>query len=349
LCEGVKAIEIAGPGTLVVTERASRPLIGCEARLAVAVTCVCGSDLKNVSRPLVVPQVPGHEFSGVVVEVAAEALDIVRPGDRVTAFPMVPCRACAACGRQQFRDCPRKQSLGVQVPGSFAEEVVIDSRLLVRLPDALTYEQGALVEHLSCGYRLAAEVLAHQVSLDAHILVIGDGPIALADVQVLRVSGFDSITLIGKHPKRMAFASTIGASRTFDHEDIDAVTAIGLVDVCIMSAPADVTLERLSPLLRQRSLFFPQTRVTSPSATRALVERNVRFGRAFAYELADFTEVMRLMVDGRLETAALVTRRIRLLDAPGQWPLVEHKADDLKTVLVNEGLNDRLLMYQGTA
>lgn len=339
----MKAIQIVAPGRLELTEKLSRPLCAWEVRVAVAASCVCGSDLKNISAPVLVPQVPGHEFSGVVIEVSTEAESLCQVGDRVTAFPMIGCMKCADCKNSRFRDCVDKLSIGFQLAGSFAEEVIVDSRLVVSLSDGLTYEQGALIEHLSCGYRLAKEIVSHQLQADAHIVLIGDGPIALADLQALRLFGYPNVTLIGKHPLRMGMARRLGAFRVLHLSEIEAVVGrkiLPLVDAIIMAAPAEQTLNQLLPLLRPEGLVFPQVSIKSPSILRSLKESKSVFGRAFAYEIGDFTEVMSLIQEGRLESESLITDRIDLLEFVGKFSAMKQHGNRSKTVIINKKLNE---------
>ena len=345
----MKAIQIIAPDRLELTEMPSRPLRAREVRIAVAATCLCGSDLKNIGNPVLMPQVPGHEFSGVVVEVSTQARDTVRVGDRVTVFPMLTCMKCAECRRSRFRDCVQKLSLGFQLPGSFAEEVIVEWRQVIHLTDRLTYEQGALVEHLCCGYRLAKEIFGYQLPVDSHIVIIGDGPIALADLQALRLFGHRNITLIGKHSLRMGMARKFGAARVLDLSEIDATTetkSLSLVDVIVMAASADETLNQLLCLLRPRGLVFPQTSIKRPSILRYLKEAEIVLGRAFAYDIGDFTEMMDLIKGGKVDTESLITNRIDLLELAEEFPTFRQKANRLKTVIMNQRLNEICESYR---
>ena len=328
----LKAIQLLGPENLVQTELPSRALGGREIRIKVEATCVCGSDLKNYRRPVVVPQVLGHEFSGRVLETGPGCTGNLNSGTRVTAFPMQGCMRCAKCAAGNHRDCPTKQSLGFQIPGSFAEEVIVDERLAVPLIESLSYEQGALVEHLACGYRLGKEITNVRPARDTVIVIIGDGPIALADVQALRVLGYVDITVLGKHASRMALARKLGARQTRSawKPGESAVT------VCVYAAQADASLESILPDLVVGGVVFPQTRIRSLAARCAIDRSGISLGRAFAYLLSDFGDVMELIDDGRLWTNDLVTTRLELRDVPGAVATFFEKNAHFK-ILVGNG------------
>ncbi len=327
----------------------SRALKEWEVRIVMAATCVCGSDLKNINTPVQVPQVLGHEFSGVVVETSAEAKGALPFGSRVTVFPMIACMVCCDCRNSRYRDCVHKLSLGFQLPGSFAEEVIVDSRLVVPLGDGLTFEQGALVEHLCCGYRLAKEIVSHQVSVDAHVMLIGDGPIALADLQALLYFGYRNITLIGKHSVRMSVAKNLGAGRVLASSAVGVEVerkSLPLIDVCIMAAPGEQTVGQILPLLELRPIVFPQTRIKKTSLIRSLEKHGVIFGRAFAYELNDYYEVIDLIKTEKLQTGFLLTNRVDLLQFVEMFPAILNKDEHLKTVIINQKLTEIVTNYR---
>jgi threonine dehydrogenase-like Zn-dependent dehydrogenase len=345
----MKAIQIVAPGQLKLRDTRSRPLRPLEVRIAVAATSICGSDLRYINNPPAEPQVPGHEFAGSIVEVSEQARDVFRVGNRVTAFPMIPCMDCLHCQDGRFRDCGDKRSLGFHLPGSFAEELVMDSRMVIPLADELTYEQGALVEHLCCGYRLARELVDRQLSSDSHILIIGDGPIALADLQAIKLAGYRHITLVGKHKRRTDLARRLGASRLIQTSEINPVMVdrqLSVVDACIFAAHAEETLNLSLRMLRPGGLVFPQTRITNPSVVDVLKEREAVIGKAFAYEISDFAIVMDLIRRKQLDTESVVSDRIDLLELADQWTSINDKGHRLKTVIINRRLDTIIEQYK---
>jgi threonine dehydrogenase-like Zn-dependent dehydrogenase len=325
----MKAVQLVGPKNLVLQELPSRPLGRREIRIGVAATCVCGSDLKNILDPVFVPQTPGHEFSGTVIEVGPGSSQELKEGDRVTAFPMMSCMNCAACARGDYRDCKNKKGLGFQLAGSFAEEVIVDERLAVRLQEGLSYEQGALVEHLCCGYRLAREIEAGGPGKDSHIVIIGDGPIALADLQSLRLLGFTNITVLGKHRSRLELAGSLGARRALTEWQDD----LPPVDIAILAASAEPTLSGLIGRMRRGSIVYAQTRIRGAAILETLQRAGVVVQRAFAYYLQDFLEIMSLMKSGKLETERLITKRLRLSEVPAHVADLFDKADNFKVLI----------------
>jgi len=309
-----------------------------EMRIGVVVTCVCGSDLKNINSPKYLPQVPGHEFSGVVLEGPSKRTGDIIPqlGDRVTAFPMMGCMNCNACSERKFRDCDSRKDLGFQIAGSFAEEVIVDARFAIPLLPEISFEQGALVEHLSCGYRLANEIEEAFPSREIHIIIVGDGPIALADLQCLRIFGYHEITIIGKHPSRLTIAKDLGAAHVLHcdmlnlQQDIAVLTPIS---ACILAAPAEKTLKQVVPFICSGGTIYPQTRILDIALLEMLDGALISLGRAFAYEFGDFAEVMQLLKLGRLRTDYLLRKEILLSEVPRLVGSFYDKERNIKTLI----------------
>ena len=115
--------------------------------------------------------IPGHEFSGEVVALGA-GVDRVRVGDRVAPIPVTGCGACANCLTGQPLWCPSMRAGG----NAFAQYAVAGQHECLKLPEGISYAQGALIEPIAVG--LHGVVLAG-VTSRTRVLVIGTGPIAL--------------------------------------------------------------------------------------------------------------------------------------------------------------------------
>lgn len=345
----MRAVQIVAPSKLEVTTVESPPIKRWEVRIAVAVAAICGSDLRFICNPTSVPMIPGHEFAGAIVETSVEAQDAFHFGDRVTAFPMMSCLICNPCHDGKFRDCESKVSLGFQLPGAFSEEIIVDSRFLINLEEGLSYEQGALVEHLCCGYRLAKEIVSRKLPRNSHIVLIGDGPIALADLQMLVIFDYKNITVIGKHSLRLNLARKLGAARVVHFgEAVIAIRnhACPIIDVCILSASAEETLNEVLPFIGSQGVVFPQTGIKGLDVLDRLHRSSIEIGRAFAYEFGDFLIVMKLIKDCKINTKLLVSKRVELSDVPGFISNLRKNELAYKAIIINDDFDATLKKYQ---
>lgn len=109
--------------------------------------------------------------------------------------------------------------------GGYAEQVVVDERMLFALPDAVDDRAGTLVEPLAVAVRAAAKVV---VATSEPVLVIGAGPIGRLTGLVLRERGYERAVVLSRNPGRPAIAGRLG------------LTTIRLDELRIAEAPACV-------------------------------------------------------------------------------------------------------------
>lgn len=170
---------------------------------------VCGSDLHFYRGELPLPPgtCMGHEMSGEVVDVGPGVEDI-RPGDRVCIEPLLVCGTCQYCRSGEYQLCRQRRLLGAPLPGGFAEYVQAPAYCIYRLPDAVDYEVGSLVEPLAVaihGLRLGGAAVGDRV------LVLGAGTIGLMAVVAAREMGAASIAVSGRHEHQRKAALALGA------------------------------------------------------------------------------------------------------------------------------------------
>jgi threonine dehydrogenase-like Zn-dependent dehydrogenase len=306
-------------------------------RISVAVSCLCGSDLKSIANPRFENRTPGHEFSGLVSELSPQAAELFSIGDRVTVFPMMPCHSCDECTARNFRDCKSKKSIGFDLQGSFAEQLVVDCRMVIKLPSELTMSQGALLEHLCCGYRLADDLVNTKVDLDSCITILGDGPIGLANLRLLVLRGFTNVSLFGKHPLRLQTASELGALNVININSLNSFDLKKLhdIDVCVVSAPADSLIKKIYSRFRPGTRILEQTRISDLDLRRTLGAMGSKIFRAFAYQITDFTEVISLIKIGAVDTSRMITSEFSLEEFAQMYPDLLKKHENIKISIIS--------------
>jgi L-iditol 2-dehydrogenase len=122
-----------------------------EALVEVMAAGICGSDIPRIfeTGTYHFPTIPGHEFSGRVVDVYREGNLSGWIGCRVAVFPLIPCRECPPCRKKQYEMCQHYNYLGSRCDGGFAEYVAVPVWNLMPLPDTVSYEAAALFEPAS--------------------------------------------------------------------------------------------------------------------------------------------------------------------------------------------------------
>jgi propanol-preferring alcohol dehydrogenase len=175
-----------------------RPMPGAgEALVRVRACGIDGTDLKLLDGFGYLPELPfimGHEIAGEVVAVGA-GVSKFAPSDRVAVYNFVTCGACVHC--RTFRDqlCLHMGGIvGVlDVPGGYAEYVCLPVQQLIRLPDDLSFADGATC--CDAGMTALHAVDRADVSIGDRVLMIGIGGVGSIVTQLLAAAGVEVIAV----------------------------------------------------------------------------------------------------------------------------------------------------------
>lgn len=160
-------------------------------RVTVDVAGLCRTDLYVAQGRIAVrePLILGHEFSGTVVEGDERAA--FRPGDRVTAIPLVACGSCGEC--QAGRSCAEPKFMGVDLDGAFADEVIVPAGYLRKVPRTLDPRQAAYTEPVAA----AMAVLNAPLPKNGAGIVLGISRIAELTARILAAEGLCHVSKLG--------------------------------------------------------------------------------------------------------------------------------------------------------
>ncbi|MCU1536233.1 MAG: Alcohol dehydrogenase zinc-binding domain protein [Humibacillus sp.] len=195
----MRALQFVGPDRAQVNEIDVPQIAADEVLLASRRVGICHSDIELLQGryiiPFEYPVIPGHEWSAEVVAVGKDVRRL-GVGDRVVGECVI--------GEDHF---------GFSISGAAAEFFVAKEGWLHRLPDNVSWTQGALVEPFSCGYY--ATVRADDLDASDTVLVLGAGPIGLG---VVAASVGRGARVIVAEPSRARgdLARTLGADEVVD-------------------------------------------------------------------------------------------------------------------------------------
>ena len=170
-----------------------------EVAIKVAWTGICGSDLHEyLAGPIFVPvdeghplshdKAPitmGHEYCGEIIELG-EGVTGLNLGDRVAIEPIFACGTCPACHEGKYNLCDSLGLSAFRAAMAFAATSVVPASMVHKMPDALSMEQGALVEPAAVALHA---VRMSKIKAGDTAAVFGAGPIGLLVVEALRVAG----------------------------------------------------------------------------------------------------------------------------------------------------------------
>lgn len=235
----ITAAVLEAPGVIALrTLYLDSPGAG-EVRVAIRTVGVCHSDLHYVdgTHATDLPEVLGHEASGVVTAVGA-GVTAFAPGDRVVTSLTMFCGRCEPCVTGRLTLCANRAQLrrrerpalvtdaGAPVGtmggiGAFATDVLVRESGLAPLPDGVGFDVGAL---FGCAVLtgVGATTRAVQVPVGASVLVIGCGGIGLAAIAGARLAGASRIIAVDVAPAKLDAARRFGATDALASGDIAA-------------------------------------------------------------------------------------------------------------------------------
>ncbi|KAJ5924968.1 hypothetical protein N7454_007607 [Penicillium verhagenii] len=180
-----------------------------EVLVHIKATGICGSDIhfwktgRIGSLVFEGDCIIGHEASGIVLQ-CGDGVTNLKPGDHVAVEPGVPCEECFLCDDGRYNLCEGVQFAGVYpYAGTMQRYKVHPAKWLHKLPDNVSFAEGALLEPLSVvmnGIKTAG------LSLGRGVVVCGAGPIGLIALATARASGAHPIVITDLEPTRLAFA-----------------------------------------------------------------------------------------------------------------------------------------------
>lgn len=187
---------------------------------------ICGSDIHYWDAGEPKGLVLGHEYSGVVIDPGSR--EDLRVGDRVTALPISPCGKCPSCltGNPQYCRETWTYATGLSLtnPGALAPKMKIRPDMVLKIPDNVSFEEGAMVEPVAVG--LHAVHLA-DVKVGEKVLVIGAGIIGLVSAMFAKKEGASFVVISETNLERAKKAIDLGvADKYYDATNHELIKEI---------------------------------------------------------------------------------------------------------------------------
>jgi len=257
----------------------------------------------------------------------------------VAVYPFAPCGECTNCRRGDQHVCTQAAVSGLGMgmnPGAYAESVVAQESMLLRLPDGLSLEHGALIEPLAVAIHGVAIGEAQPGDACA---VIGAGPIGVMTALALRARGIDRLVVVERNEQRRERMRSFG------------VQSIGLDDVhmevvaALDGEPPDIVFEcagnpaapaLATELVRSRGIVVLLGVLEEPVTISQLVLmiKEAQMRASFAYTRQDFEDAAGLLAEGRVPADDLITATAPLERAQEMFERLESPATaDVKILL----------------
>ena len=285
---------------------------------------VCGSDLHyyrsgSIGNFVVkFPFILGHEAAGIVFDVG-ENVSTLKKGDRVCMEPGVPCMKCEECLTGHYNLCKDVKFWATPpYDGVLSEHIAHPAAFTFKIPDNMSFTEGALVEPLAIGLHACNQ---GGVKLGQTVVIMGAGCIGLVTLLAAKAYGATKVIVGDMIDKRLEKAAELGAiTVNTKNEDIVAkvmeLTDGRGADVCIdcagFSATVDACLSAAKPAGMVVIVGLGADRVdgfnTSMMSVKELTVKSI-----FRYRNL-YPTAINAIADGRIDVESIVSHRFKFDD-----------------------------------
>lgn len=290
--------------------------------LRVEAVGICGRDLEHFREELdakKVPFIPGHEFSGTIVELPPEEKNF-KVGDRVTAETVdTVCGECETCLAGHYNLCKKRKNIGGGMNGAYAPFIKVPLAYIHPLPDTVSFEEGAMVEPACVCYN--ATLVNSDPKGGELVVIIGVGTVGLLCLQMAKLRDA-KVALIGlpQDAARMKIGQELGADYVIDAtaDPVGKVLELTnqngaplVIDTVGGSAKTiDQALEMVRPGGRITKVgWFMKTTNTSLDT---LVRKNVRLQGSFSHTASMWEECIDLIASGKINVKKMISKVLPL-------------------------------------
>ena len=345
----MKAAVYHRPGEIALEERDVYAIADDELLVRTRAASICGTDLRifgggHFKIREGEPRVLGHELAGTIAKVG-RLVSGWREGQRVSFTPNIGCGRCELCRQGYNNMCPDYEAFGISIDGSFQEymkvpAIALAGRNVFEVPDALSFEEAALIEPLSCCYNAFKGL---RVTPEDRVLIIGPGPIGACFVQLAKTWGAKQVIVVGRREARLREIEKFGADVLIDSSRVDLRTEIKRltggrgVDV-IVTAASSPELQPLAVELlatHGRVNFFGGLK----KGTRVEIDTNLVHYRGLTLQGTtgssneDYFRSMQLVADGRINVRDIVSHRYALAEINQAFEFAK-SGQGMKTLVV---------------
>ena len=315
-----------------------------EVLLQTVASGLCHSDLHFIDGtwPAAYPMLLGHEAAGVVQAIGADVQGI-EVGDHVISCLSVYCGHCDRCLTGHSYICENRQatadrardaapritdSEGIGVIqftglGSFADEMLVHQNAVVKINPDMPFDRAALI---GCGVTtgVGAVFRSAEVKPASTVAVVGCGGVGISAVQGAHIAGARMVIAVDLEPKKLEWATGLGATHTVNPADGDAVAKVreltgGGVDYSFECIGLKQTAEQAYAMIRAGGLativgMIPLgVNLEIPGADLFLGAKRLQGSMMGSNNFkVDMPHLCEMYMSGRLKLDEMVSRTITL-------------------------------------
>lgn len=296
-----------------------------DVRIALRTVGICGSDVHYYTHGAIgqfvvrEPMILGHEASGVVVEVG-DAVTSLKAGDRVCMEPGIPDPNSKATLQGMYNLDPAVRFWATPpVHGVLRPTVVHPAAFTFKLPDNVSFAEGAMVEPVAVGMHAATKARIRPGDV---AIVMGAGPIGMVTALAALAGGCSQIVMTDVQQPKLDLAATLGPITPVNiaKENLKAVVdemtdgwGANLVFECSGNEKAAAGV--FAPLCPGGAVVYvgiPLQPIAYDVAAAMVKEARVEHVFRYAHV---YPRAIALMASGKLDVKPLITDTFRFADS----------------------------------
>jgi L-iditol 2-dehydrogenase len=305
---GMLELYLNKPEELILRETAAPGIVSDnEVKLKTVYGGVCGSDLRVYKGSIsyaAYPLRPGHEVLGVVIEAGKNVTS--RVGTRVVVIPNTFCGECEYCIRGRTNICVHKTPLGVASDGLFAQEVIVEAKYLVHVPDDIPDDLAILIEPLAVTVHALKKVA---VTKGKSVAIIGCGTEGLFSIALALHAGADT-TVIDVNSSKFALARQLGDVRVLRPDEVKDE----LFDIVVEAAGVKSSIEQAMQIVKPGGeivgIGISGEKVDYP--VMKIVRSEITIHGSIIYTPADWSDAIRYIQDPRFNIGPVLSKIVPL-------------------------------------
>jgi len=303
---------------------------------------ICGSDIHAYygKHPYIkCPIVQGHEFSGLIAEVG-ERVEGLAPGDNVTVMPQLVCGQCYPCKHGNYHICNELKVIGCQAEGAAQEYIAVDAKIVVRLPENMSHEEGAMVEPVAVGAHAVGR-LGNVEGLN--VLVLGAGPIGNLTAQIAKGLGAKSVMVTDVSNYRLGVARECGIAHAVNTSSEELIQALDKAfgpdraDAILECVGVQETIGQAIGAARKGSdIIVVGVFAEKPSVDIGLVQdKELRLIGTLMYREEDYRVAVDLIRAGRVNLKPLMSKHFPFKEYPQAYKFIEQNRERTMKVFID--------------
>lgn len=312
-----------------------------DVRIRLHTVGICGSDVHYYTHgrigPFVVnePMVLGHEAAGVV-EAVGDAVTSLKPGDRVCMEPGIPDPNSRASRLGMYNVDPAVRFWATPpVHGVLAPTVIHPADYTFKLPDNVSFAEGAMVEPFAVGMQAATKA---GIKPGDTAIVTGAGPIGIMVALAALAGGCARVIVSDLARPKLDIAARyqgiipVDISQENLSDRIEALTAGWGADILFECSGSPRAWDGAVGLLRPSGVIVAVGLPLKPVALdiALLTTKEIRVESVFRYA-HQYDRSIALMASGRVDLKPLISETFAFRDAIAAFDrAVEARPTDVK-------------------